>query len=237
MQELVFGTEHVLLYFIIAASVAIFIRFKFNIPDEVFRKLLHCILLGSLFVWVVSFQTWWMVDLTAIAFALLVYPILWVAEHIRGYSKIVTERKSGELKSSLLVVFFMFAIVVAVCWGWLDDYWLVLASIYAWGFGDAAAALIGKRYGKHKFSKKIAGGRKSKEGTLAMFLVSFVCVFIILILRGGLPWYECVIISAATAAVSAGIELYTPNGMDTITCPLAAMLVLISLIRLFGGAW
>ena len=162
-------------------------------------------------------------------------PILWFAERFKGYSKLVTERKSGELKSSLLVVFFMYAVVVAICWGWFDDRMLALASIYAWGFGDAAAALVGKRFGKHKIGGKIIQGRKSFEGTTAMFIVSLISVFTILTLRGGLMWYETLVISVVVAAVSAVVELYTLNGIDTITCPVAAMVVLIVLLRLVGG--
>jgi len=53
--------------------------------------------------------------------------------------------------------------------------------------------------------------------------------------RGGLPVYAYPVISAVTASVSAATELFTKNGMDTITCPLAAMIVLLPLVSLFGG--
>lgn len=186
-------------------------------------------------MWVLAFPNWWMTALSAIIFALLVYSLLWLAERIKNYFKIVTERKSGELKSSLIVVFSMFALVTTVCWGRLGDKLLVLASIYAWGFGNAAAALVGKYHGRHKIGGKIIRGRKSYEGTFAMFTVSFVCVFAILLLRGGLMWHICAVIAIATAAVSAAVELYTPNGMDTIACPVAAMVIILPLLQLFGG--
>ena len=51
----------------------------------------------------------------------------------------------------------------------------------------------------------------------------------------GLSPAGCIFSAAGTAAVSAAVELYTPNGMDTITCPLAAMAVLLPLVALFGG--
>ena len=130
----------------------------------------------------------------------------------------------------------MFAVVIVVCWGWLGDKMLVLASIYAWGFGDAFAALIGKRFGKHKINWNYINGKKSWEGTTSMFLVSFLSVTVILMIRGGLHPVECIIIAVVTAVVSAAVELYTPNGMDTVTCPFAAMAVILPLIQLFGGA-
>ena len=236
MQDFFIGFGYILLYFAICAPAAFVLRLTVKMPDEVFRKILHCILLGSLSVWVVAFPNWWMTALSAIVFAVIVYPFLFFAEKLKGYSKLVTERKTGELKRSLLIVFFMFAIVVSVCWGWQQDKLLALASIYAWGFGDAFAALVGKRFGKHKIGGKIIHGRKSVEGTVAMFVVSFCCVFGILMVRGGLAWYAYPIIAFVTALVSAFVELYTLNGIDTITCPLAAMTVLVPMIHLFGGA-
>ena len=129
----------------------------------------------------------------------------------------------------------MRCVVVCVCWGWLQDRMLVLASIYAWGFGDAAAALIGKHFGKHPLQWKKLDGRKSAEGTLAMFVVSLCSVTLLLALRGQMPWYGVAVTATVTALVSAAVELYTPGGMDTITCPLAAMCTLLPLTALFGG--
>ncbi len=234
MQEFVVGFGWLILYFAVCASAAILLRCTKKMPDEVFRKLLHMILLGSLAVWVAVFETWWMTALSAVGFALVVYPILRLAEMWKGYSEFIDERKSGELKSSLLVVFFMFAVVVAVCWGAFGDKMLVLASVYAWGFGDAAAALIGKRFGKHKIPK-VAKGRKSVEGTLAMFAVSFGSVLVLLALRGGMGCAGCVVTSVSVAAASALVELITPDGMDTLSCPMAAMVVLLPLVYVFGG--
>lgn len=258
MQGIFGAIGSILIYFLICASAALTARLLLTINDELFRKILHMILLGSLFVWTVTFPNWWSAALSAVIFAILVYPILWFAEGFQGYSKLVTERKSGELKSSLIMVFFMFAAVLSVCWGYLGDKMLALASIYAWGFGDAAAALVGKRFGKHKFGGKQfvkttaeanpkdeqtsakekwlqAVKKKSVEGTAAMFVVSFASVLFILSLRGGLSEMALVLISAVVASFSAIVELFTPNGLDTITCPFTAMAVLLPLVHLFGG--
>ncbi len=237
MHDLLCGFGAVILYFFIAAFVALVVRKFTPIKDELFRKGLHCILLGSLLVWVLVFSTWWHAAITSIIFAVAVYPALCFAERIKGFSEFITERNHGELKHSLLIVFFMFFVVICICWGWLGDKLLVLASVYAWGFGDAAAALIGKRYGKHALTGKHIEGRKSMEGSLAMFVTSFICVGIILLLRGGLSVFDYIIISAVTAAASAAVELFSLNGMDTITCPLAAMLTMLPLIHWFGGGF
>ena len=235
MQELLEGTKAVLLYFIIAASTALGSRLLIRIPDELFRKILHCILLGSLPVFLFCFQTWWMAALESVAFAAIVYPLLAFLDRFPFFEKLTTERKHGELQHSLLLVFSMFAIVMAVCWGWLNDRYLAMASIFAWGFGDAAAALIGKKYGKHKIRWKFTDGKKSYEGSFSMLLTSFVTVILVLTFRGGFSATGILMVSLPVALVSTLAELYSKNGNDTVICPLCAMAALLPLVALFGG--
>lgn len=235
MSEFWLGTGCLLIYFAICASSAFILRIMTQVPNEVFRKILHGILLGSLLVWVLVFKTWWIAVLSVVVFEVTVYPILLLAERLKGYSQLVTERKAGELKSSLLIVFSMFAVVLCVCWGWLGDKILVLACVYAWGFGDAAAALVGKRFGRHPLEGKHIEGRKSVEGSLAMFAVSLLSVFVILMMRGDLSWPSVLLVATVTAAVSALVELFSMHGNDTIFCPLAAMTVMLPLLHLLGG--
>jgi len=221
-------------YFFISASAALILRHFVRIPSEVFRKLLHLILLCSLFVWIYAFRTWWVASLAALVFTAIVYPLLSLAENWNHYSELLIERRSGEIKQSLVLVFAMFAVLNSICWGWLGERWLVLACICAWGFGDAAAALIGKKYGKHHLEGKLIEGRKSVEGTLAMFTVSFIAVLIVLLVNGNIAWYASLTIALLTAAASSIAELFTRNGMDTVTCPLAAAAVLLPLLYLWG---
>ncbi|MBE6962209.1 MAG: phosphatidate cytidylyltransferase [Ruminococcaceae bacterium] len=235
MQEFLYGARALLIYFVCAAAPALLCRYLIRIPDELFRKILHCILLGSLPVFVFGFDTWWRAAAAAVSFAAVVYPILAWFERFRGYSELTTERKKGELKESLLLVFAMFAVVISVCWGWLHDRYLVLASVYAWGFGDAAAALVGKRWGRHKIRFGIADSHKSLEGSAAMFAVSLISVETVLLLRGGIGSAGYIVIPMVTALVSALAELCSRDGHDTVICPLSAMVVLLPLVHLFGG--
>ena len=223
------------LYFVSAAGIALTVRVFISIPDELFRKILHFILLGSIFVFVYCFKTWWISALASLLFAILVYPILVLCERFKGYSEITTERKKGELKASLLLVFAMFAVVIGICWGWFGDQFLVLISILAWGVGDALAALIGKKFGKHKIKRKYIDEKKSYEGTAAMFASSLISVTVILAIRGGLHLAGYFVIPVIIALVSAVTELYSKNGYDTVICPLSAMAAIMPLMHLFGG--
>ncbi|ABN51271.1 MAG TPA: phosphatidate cytidylyltransferase [Hungateiclostridium thermocellum] len=232
--EFIKGYGILLCYFAVCASSALVLRRFVPMPDELFRKILHMILLGSIFGWMYAFKTWWVSAIAAIVFILMVFPILAFAERVPGYSQLLIERKKGEIKRSLIVVFVMFAILICLCWGWLGERYLVLASVLAWGLGDAAAALVGKRFGRHFVRGRLVEGCKSLEGTFAMFVVSFISVMIVLIAHDKVEWYACIPIAAATSAVCAIVELYTKNGMDTLTCPLAAAAVLIPLVHLWG---
>lgn len=199
-------------------------------PKELFRKSLHFVLLFSLLVLVYAFQTWWISALASVVFALMVFPILTSGERFNHYSGLLAERKKGEIKRSMILVFGMFAAIISICWGLFNDKMLVLACIYAWGFGDGAAALVGKYFGRHLLRGKMIEGCKSVEGTAAMFAVSFLSVIIILLIRGGLPWHGYIAISVITAAVCAVVELYTLDGYDTITCPFAAAAIMLPLL-------
>lgn len=235
IREFLTGFALVLVYFVLCASGALLLRRLARPPRELFRKMLHLIALFSVLIWVYAFHTWWIAALASLLFAALIYPVLALAERIKGYSKLLTERSKGEIKNSLILVFGMFAVVIAVCWGWRGDKHLVLACVFAWGLGDAAAALAGKRFGRIFLEGRLIEGRKSLEGTLAMFAVSFVSVLVVLLFRGGMPGYGYIATAVFTAAACALVELYTLNGYDTVSCPFAAAAVLVPLVGLWGG--
>lgn len=235
MIEFINGFKLLLVYFLVCATSALLLRRSVSVPKEVFRKTLHLILIGSILIFTYSFETWWVSAVAAIVFIVIVFPILSYAEQIPGYCELLTERKRGEIKMSLVVVFSMFAVLISICWGWIGEKYLVIASVFAWGFGDAAAALVGKRFGRRYIEGKYVEGRKSLEGTLAMFVVSFFSVLIILYANEIGNWPGYITISVVTAAVCAVVELFTKGGMDTLTCPIAAAAIMIPMIRIFGG--
>ena len=69
----------------------------------------------------------------------------------------------------------MMLISTTICWGLFGDKYLVLASIYAWGIWDAFAALIAKRFGKHKIKFKLADNKKSFEVSIIVAIYLLWC--------------------------------------------------------------
>lgn len=219
-----------LVYIAGAAAVCIGIMVLLHkllpVTGELSRKLLHFSVIAVLSVWLYAFGNWQIAELTMAVFLAAVFLFLIVIEKtklFRFLAGVASERRPGELRKSLCVTGFMFMLLVAVCWGFLGERILALASIFAWGPGDGAAALIGKRFGRIKIGPD---RRKSLEGTLAMFAVSFLCVLIILSAGAVFPFGTALLVSLAAGAVTALVELSVTSGYDTIYCPAAAMAVL-----------
>ena len=232
MQELLHGVLIFALYLIPAAAITLTARRFLTIPDELFRKILQFILLGAYFPFLFAFDTWWISAGFAALLIVIFYPVLALAGRIPMFSSFVNERKKGEFKSSMILALLTVVFSISICWGLFGDKLLVLACVYAWGVGDAFAALAGKQFGKHKICLPFADPRKSWEGSAAMFLTSALSVLIILLARGGTGWGSCLLIALIAAAVTTYVELCTKGGLDTITCPAAAMAVILPLIHL-----
>ena len=235
MHEFYHGALAVCLYFAVAASAALFARKLIKIPDELFRKILHFILLFSYIPFVFAFETWWRSVVLTVTLEILIYPALALAERLPMFSRFVNERKKGELKQSLLLAFTMLAVCNSVCWGIFGDKYFGLACMYAWGVGDAFAALVGKRFGRHKIKWKYADGHKSLEGSAAMFVSSAIAIAAVLLIHDHLDLLGYLLIPAAGAGVATVVEMMTKDGRDTVYCPAAAMAVMLPLMVLLGG--
>ena len=233
MQLFLYGAGITMLYIIVAVGIMLLARKFFTIPDELFRKILHFILLGAYIPLVFAFETWWMSAIFSISLIIILFPALSVAGKIPMFSSFMNERKKGEFKSSMVLAVGMMAFSVCICWGIFGEKYLVLATIYAWGIGDGLAALVGKRFGKHKIKWKLADGKKSIEGSLAMFLCSLISVFTVLLIRGGIGMAMCFTIALLAAVVCTIAELCAKDGMDTVICPVSAMVVIIPMVILF----
>ena len=171
-------------------------------------------------------QDWLTSAVCCLVFAAVVYPILRFAERWKGYSALFNQRHPGEVKKSLLLLFCTHAALIALCWGWLDKPYIAVTSILMWGVGDTAAALIGKRYGRHHITLPFADTKKTWEGSAAMMLTAFLAGFVSMIITAPVAWYACLIYAAITAPVAAYAELISHDGNDTVTVPCAVALYL-----------
>ena len=95
---------------------------------------------------------------------------------------------------------------------------------------DAAAALVGVRYGQVRY--QTSGGAKSLEGSAAFFLVAFFSVHLPLLLTTRTGRAESVLIAAILALLVMMIECVAWRGIDNLLIPLGAH----ALLRLYLDA-
>ncbi len=103
-----------------------------------------------------------------------------------------------------------------------DNFAAYAVAILTLALGDAAAALVGRRFGRHPYA--VGRARKSLEGSAAFFAVAaLVCALI--------PGAVSVAAVAAFALVTTLAEALAGDGFDNAAIPLAGLLAL----RLFSG--
>ena len=135
-----FPVGEYLLFIVPAALILLVLNFTLDIPRVVFRKLLHLPAFCSAAVVVWRADCWQTASLTLVLFAVIVYPVLWLCQGWSGYDRLFVQKKPGEIKKSLLLLFLCDAALVALCWGVFDLPWVAVTAILMWGSGDGAAA-------------------------------------------------------------------------------------------------
>ena len=117
MLPFFYGTGITLLYIVVAVGTMMLAKRIFTIADELFRKILHFILLGAYIPLCFAFDTWWMATIFALSLIVILFPALLLAQKIPMFSSFVNERKKGEFMSSMVYAVGMMAFSISVCWG------------------------------------------------------------------------------------------------------------------------
>lgn len=223
-------------YFIITGLPALLIKMYLNAPFEVVRKMLHLIITMSIFPLLELFSTWYMAILGSVLLVLIAYPLLALVDHSALYKRLAVERECGEFKRSLIIVQLSIASLIFIFWGLLGEDWQYIAAVavMAWGFGDAAAALVGKAFGRHRIRHEQIDGPKTVEGSHAMLIVSGLAAFLTLQLYAGHPWHISLPVAFIVAIVSSAVELFSRRGMDTLTVPISAGFTALTLLTFFS---
>lgn len=216
-----------LAYVIPSLAVLIPIRFLTKVPSFVFRKMLHIVALVFSALMILTSQSWQAAALAALIAAVLIYPLLHALEKKKWYAKLLVQKSPGEIKRSMIMIFVVLIALVSVLWGLFGQQQLAAAALLMWGVGDAAAALFGIPFGKHKVKLSLADGKKSWEGSAAMLAVSFLCGFSVLLWGQHLAWPHALWAAAIAALLGTLTELFTPSEYDTVTVPAVVAVVLL----------
>ena len=185
------------------------------------RKFVHIGVGMIAFLIVAMFKSW--------QFA-IIPPLVFIGVNYVSYRRqIFAGMETGE-KGELGSVYFPISFVVLIPLLWSRPA-LLVASLMTLTWGDSFAAIIGRQFGRHKFT--VVNETRSMEGTGVMFAFSFLAVFITLTIFA-FPFGTSVLLALVTALVAALVEALSPFGIDNLTVPFASAIVLVFLTGLIG---
>ncbi len=225
-------------YLVICVLLPTLLKVHLRVPGELVRKMQHVAYSLSVFLLLELFSRWYFAVGAALLLLLLAYPVLLLVEKTSFYQRTFVDRtaKGGELRRQLIYVQLSFALLIFIFWGLLGARWhyVVAVAVMAWGFGDAAAALVGKAWGCRRVINKYIERAKTYEGAAAMILVAALALFFTLLCYAGKVWYVSLPVALIVAPVCGIVELFSRRGIDTLTVPLSAAALLLPLIQLFS---
>jgi phytol kinase len=110
-----------------------------------------------------------------------------------------------------------------------DSEWIFIAAILYLGLADSLAALVGAKWGKHRY--KILSNTKSLEGSLAFMLISiWITAWVVLVAPAGLEnVWPIILWLPILATITEGLS---PFGSDNFFVPVLVTVVLSSLSTL-----
>ncbi len=188
---------------------------------EIIRKIVH---IGSGNVILLA---WWFhipayVGISAAILAGLISVISYFVPVLPGINSVG--------RQSLGTFFYAVSIGILVGYFWYlhkPEYAALGILIMAWG--DGLAALIGQRFGKHKYY--LFGVNKSWEGSLTMTVVSYLVSVIILLAARGNSW-QIWLVSALVSILATLLESVSFWGIDNLTVPIGSAILAYSLTQI-----
>ena len=191
---------------------------------EFTRKFIHI----GVGMWVVGtvflFETWYLA---------LIPPATFVVINAISYWRGTFKAMESEERGNLGTIYFPIAFGAVIYYFWSMPV-LMVAAMMPLTWGDAMAAVFGRRYGHNHYT--VGKHTRSVEGSLAMLFWSWVmtslALFVMPYLLGRplINWMLALIYGLAVALVCTLVEAISPWGIDNLTIPAAAVLVL-SLLR------
>ncbi|WPF90195.1 SEC59/DGK1/VTE5 family protein [Cyanobacterium aponinum AL20118] len=176
--------------------------------SELTRKIVH-IGTGN-----VILLAWWL-NITSDVILLAVITASIVA--IASYYLPILPSVNSVGRHSLGTLFYAISIGILTALFWHEgEKQFTAIGILIMSYGDGMAALIGQKWGKHKY--QLLGNKKSWEGSLTMTLVSILVVISIFGIVATIQT-KLFIIALLIGIFATILETFSPFGIDNLTVP------------------
>jgi len=221
-------------YLYIIVTIIITGKIKDRLPKNISRKFLH-MMIGN-FIWIIPFFTYntfplnfpFFVAAPFILLTFLVSPGTPFKGLIRKLSSLGDVTFGGHTYG---LVFYSISYTSLAALS-SDKPWIIAAGIIPLAYGDAAASIIGQKWGRHQFD---VCAKKSVEGSLTMFSVCFIVLAASSMFFGylyPLSAMSFIVASLGAALVATLCEALTPRGLDNIAVPLLSA---VTFLLIMGG--
>lgn len=190
-----------------------------SLPTELTRKFAHigsgmAVLLIPAFI-----SSSWTVLLLAVGFAGLMF-----GTHVTGLLQGVhgVGRGVGGVLWYPVTAWLTYFLVFDVREG---EYLEYAIPILVLACADAMGAVVGKRWGRHKY-EVVPGHFRSLEGSAAFFVVSLICISVPLAVGMGVDPLRALAVGLLVSALSTAYESVSVHGLDNLLVPFGTLLFL-----------
>lgn len=210
------------LYVFAVLGVAEALRRALRLPVEFTRKVVHI---------AVGMWAWGTAALFTDKWFAIIPPVTFVALNYLSYRRtLFTAMETGD-KSNLGTVYFPIAFAAIILLFFDVSKPFMVAALMPMTWGDAFAAIIGKRYGRRHYALLDAHSRRSIEGSAAMFAFSFLSVAVTLLVFGA-PFGIAMAFALVMAIFATITEAISPAGLDNLVVPTSSALVYLLFVTL-----
>lgn len=220
-----------------AGSIALSSHFHPR-AKEIIRKAYHLMACCSAFILLFLFDQWYEAVFTLVIFAGLLYIVVPLGGRLPVIKRLSIGRKDslGEVLAQAGLFVITLAILLITIWGGLGQMFKfhILVGMITLGIGDAAAALIGKRFGRRQLKLPFVDRNKTLAGSIAMIVTAFGSITALLLIFTDMPLMMVIISALVLAVVGTVIEAVSVAGIDTITIPLGVSFASVLLELLYN---